>query len=241
MEHEIIGHTKKVYKIMKNPGKSFWDKVKEILIEILIIVFAVTFAAFIERTRENAKEKSEAKEFVLGLKSDIKGEINKLEENRKAVDSVRINYTGIKALTDKQADSLTKDKIKRNFNISNFYTHILNGRYDGFKSSGKIQTIENDSLRSHILQYYQQDIPLVDFSENIFNDNQKRLGDLFINRAEDDGHKPTNLLKRLTSDRGKLILQISIGYSNAITNSYNEALKDAKKIEEEIDKQYPGL
>jgi len=229
MEHEIIGHTKKVYKIMKNPNKPFWDKSKEILIEVLIIVFAVTFAAFIERTREHYKEKSEAKEFVIGLRSDLISEITNLQQNKESVDSMRTTYSGSMALTSTQIDSIKKNKTPGNFNITNFYTHIVNGRYDGFKSSGKIQTIENDSLRNDILQYYQQDIPLIDFSENIFNDNQKRLADFFISHADDQGNKPTDLLKTLGSNRGKLIMKLSIGYSKSITSSYNDALNDAKK------------
>jgi len=30
------------------------------------------------------------------------------------------------------------------------------GRYEGFKSSGKLETIEDDSLKQKILSYYQQ-------------------------------------------------------------------------------------
>jgi SMC interacting uncharacterized protein involved in chromosome segregation len=87
MEHEIIGHSKKALKILRTPGKSFWEKAKEILIEILIIVFAVTFAAFIERSRENHKEQDEAKEFVLGLKQDLNREIADLKTGKSEIDN----------------------------------------------------------------------------------------------------------------------------------------------------------
>ncbi len=36
-----------------------------------------------------------------------------------------------------------------------------NARYEGFKSSGKIGTIENNKLKNSILSYYQQTIPYI--------------------------------------------------------------------------------
>ena len=238
MEHEIIGHTKKAYKVMKNPKMLFGEKVKEILVEILIIVFAVSFAAFIERTREHYKEKAEAKEFLIGLKSDLKDEIDLLQQSVKDMGTMRKNYTIVMKLNSLEIDSIKKSRIKNTFNIANVNSHIINGRYDGFKSSGKIQTIENDSLRNHILQYYQQDIPSLDFTENIFNDNQKRLTDLLISNSDATSDKPTDVIKLLASYRGKLILEFSLGYSHAVMDNYEYALKDAKKIKAEIEKEY---
>src|ERR1700743_1369323 len=151
MEHEIIGHSNKALKILRSPEKTFWEKTKEILIEVLIIVFAVTFAAYIERSREQAKEQSEAKEFVLGFKNDLKYEISHLKESKKAMDAMIKSYSSIMKLKKADVDSLEKNHIKSTFGISRFSSHAVNGRYDGFKSSGRIQTIEDDSLRNNIL------------------------------------------------------------------------------------------
>jgi uncharacterized protein DUF6090 len=237
MEHEIIGHSNKAIKIMKSHDKSFWEKTKEIFIEILIIVFAVTFAAFIERTREHSREKSEAKAFISGLKGDLVNEIDQLEQNRKSMDDTRKKYSAILELKSSQADSLKNSNTT--FSIADYNTLVINGRYDGFKSSGKIQTIENDSLRNDILQYYQQDIPLLEFTENTFNNNQKRFIDMFAGNSNDKDNEPIDIDRLLTSNRGKLILTLSIGYSKSVTNSYDNALKDAKKIKAEIDREYP--
>ena len=124
------------------------------------------------------------------------------------------------------------------FNIPTFNSRVVNGRYEGFKSSGKIQTIENDSLRNDILKYYQQEIPLVDFTENIFNQNQNRLEEMLINSSDNIGNKPTDAIGVLTSTKGKLIIYFSLGYSSAVSRHYNEAIKQAKKIEKEIEKEY---
>ncbi|SDT25856.1 hypothetical protein SAMN05216490_2879 [Mucilaginibacter mallensis] len=238
MEHEIIGHTKKAIKVMKSHDKPFKEKTKEIIIEILIIVFAVSFAALIERTREHYKEKAEAKEFLIGLKGDLRDEINMLQQSKKDMDSTRSNYTMVMKLKGSDVDSLENTHIKRSFNIASFNTRIVNGRYDGFKSSGKIQTIENDSLRNDILEFYQQDLPTLDFTENAFNDNQKRLTDLLINNSDVMGDKPVDIIRLLASYRGKLILQFAIGYSKSVASNYDQCLEQAKKIKAEIESEY---
>jgi len=222
---------------MKNPNMHFGEKAKEILIEVLIIVFAVTFAAMIERTREHYKEKSEARDFVLVLKGDLANEINQMEDSKSAMNTTRKNYTMVKQLKTADIDSLEKKHLEKKFNIAAFNTHIINGRYDGFKSSGKIQTIENDSLRNDILKFYQEDVPYVDFTENSFNDNQKRLSDLLIGSSDSNSDKPIDLFRVLTSSRAKLILQLSLGYGNAVTASYDQAIAQAKKVEAEIDEE----
>jgi hypothetical protein len=148
------------------------------------------------------------------------------------------NYGMVVKLKNAEIDSIQKRHITGTFNISTFNSRVVNGRYEGFKSSGKIQTIENDSLRNDILKFYQQDIPLIDFTESIFNQNQNRLEDMLINSADEMGNKPTDVIRVLTSNKGKLILQFSLGYSNAVSDHYNEAIKQAKKIEKEIDEEY---
>jgi hypothetical protein len=238
MEHEIIGHSKKALRVLKNTEMTFWEKVKEIAVEILIIVFAVTFAAYIERAREHAKEQSEAKEFVLGFKEDLKNEIKHLKESKNAMDTMNKSYSSIIKLKEKDIDSLEKKHAKTTFYIPRFNSHPVNGRYDGFKSSGRIQTIEDDSLRNNILTLQEQDLPFIDFSENVFNGNQKRLEDLLINSSNTLNDKPANVIKLLASAKGKFILDFALNYATSVTKGYDGAITDAEKIISRIDKVY---
>src|ERR1700761_2021156 len=215
MEHEIIDHTKKAYKALKNPDKHFWEKFKEIAVEVIIIVFAVSFAAFIERTREQYKEKSEAKEFVLGLRGDINNAIKTLETSKNDIDSLRNNYSFLIRLKSSSVDSALKQH-GHSFTISKFNTQLNNGRYDGFKSSGKIQTIENDSLRNDILTYYEEDAPFVAFAENVFNAQQTRLEDYLLNSSDESVHTQAGMLKLLITFKPKLLLNFSMGYSDGV-------------------------
>jgi len=239
MEHEIADHAKKALKAMHNHEKTFWEKTKEVLFEILITVFAVTFAALIERTREHYKEKSEAKEFVLGLKNDLGNEIRQIQETEGHMDTLRKDYTFLENLNDKVIDSIVKNKDhSHGFNIEKFNTRIVNGRYDGFKSSGRIQTIENDSLRNDILKYYEEQIPGIDFSESVFNANQARLEDYFLNNASDKLQTINGAFQLLNNYKSKLLLKFTLGYSDAVLHACNDAMAQAKKIQKEINEEY---
>jgi len=236
MEHEIIGHANKALKILKHPEKTFWEKAKEIVIEILIIVFAVTFAAYIERTREHAKEQSEAREFLLGFKNDLKNEIQHLNESKNALDAMQKDYRAILALKAKEVDSLKKNHITSSFYIPRFDSHPVTGRYDGFKSSGRIQTIENDSLRNAILTLQEQDLPFIQFSEGVFNGNQKRLEDLLLEGTDTESSKSKDAVQLLTSARGRFIIDFAMNYSTAVIKGYDNAIKDSEKVIARIEK-----
>lgn len=239
MEHEIAQHAKKALKAMHNHERTFWEKTKEVLFEILIIVFAVTFAALIERTREHYKEKAEAKEFVLGLNNDLNNEIRQLEFSKNDMKDLQQKYLFLVKLNEKVIDSMAKvNDLKHGFSIAKFNTRILNGRYDGFKSSGKIQTIENDSLRNAILHYYQEDIPSIDFTENVFNANQARLEDYFLNNAGEQTENIRGAMQLLNTYKCKLIFKFSLSYSQAVEEDYEKALAQAKKIQKEINGEY---
>ena len=238
MEHEIMGHTKKAVKIARNKEKGLGEKFREILIEVAIIIFAVSFAAFIERTREHYKERGEAKEFLIGLNSDIKNELAQVNQAKSQLNEMIKSYTSLQGYKMKDVDSLEKHDIKESFFIPKLNNRPLNGRYEGFKSSGKIQTIENDSLRNDILKLYQEDIPFIDFSESAFNTNQGRVEELLLSGSQDGYAKETDVLRTVISPRGKLVVGFSLSYATAVVNGYDKMIKQAQKVQKEIEKEY---
>ncbi len=81
-------------------------------------------------------------------------------------------------------DTVNEDQIRKHFDFQTRSTHANVARYEGFKSNGKIGTIENDSLKQSILAYYQQTIPAVNDIEEVVNKIQDRLMDAEITKAE---------------------------------------------------------
>src|SRR5580692_11151723 len=170
MQDEVTKHTRKIYQAMKNPGHSFWEKVRDVTIEVLIIVFAVTLSIWLHNWSDHREEQKRTDEFLAGLKIDLAKDAAQLEENRRSFleeDSyfkflVDIDSTGA-------VDTVNERRIAGHFYFQMRNTHANVGRYEGYKSNGKIGTIENDSLKQAILAYYQQTMPGVNDIEDIVN------------------------------------------------------------------------
>lgn len=219
MQEEIKKHSKKIYKEVKNPKHTVGEKVKEIIIEIFIIVFAVSLSIWLHSWSEHRHEQKEADKFLKELKEDLNADIKLLEENKNTAIMLNNNY--------KFMLSLKKNKVNDNLigphtTFSLLGTSFNIGRYEGFKSSGKIGTIEDDKLKNKILSYYQQTIPNLISSVNFINAEQ---------------------LKILDTDTGSLALydvyttqKMQSKYSNLQFNTnsliavYNEAIKQVNEI-----------
>jgi len=97
-----------------------------------------------------------------------------------------------------------KKNTNLNFKIENHYKNCINvttaltpndGRFEGFKSAGKIGNIENKELQNDIMDLYQENIPAllnsskgcISLKMNFLNyliQNQKRITDSATNREE---------------------------------------------------------
>jgi hypothetical protein len=155
MQDEVLKHTEKIYKIAKDREHSFWNKIKEILIEIFIIVFAVTLSIWLHNWSEHRNEQAETNDFLADLKSDLTRDIQTLTEKKKNLNSSLTSYSQISSLRPEQID--TANNINLNFNLATLKTN--NGNYEGFKSSGKIGLIENKRLKKLVLEYYEETLP----------------------------------------------------------------------------------
>lgn len=240
MEHEITGHTKKVYKAWKNKDTSAWTKVKEIGIEVLIIVFAVSFAAFLEREREHAHEQKEVKEFLLGLKNDLLNDIKEMEEDKLAYKGSGRAFKYLSGL--KPGEKIQKDSLQKFQSLGyllNTTSLVANdGRYEGFKSSGKITTIENHDLQNDILDVYQEDIPSLLSSSGSYTQRKSQLFRyLFDNmKRNPDG---TNNMAELLATEQAYNLAVTLN-AREVLQRYDVVINKSKRIIATIDKEYPS-
>jgi len=228
MQDEVAKHTKKIYREWKNSNHSFGEKVKEILVEIFIIVFAVTLSIWFHNWSEHRHEQDEVKEFLRGLKDDLTEDIKQLETNKNVITRLDSNFHFLSSLhkTDK---AINDSLISFNFDLRVTRPNI--GRYEGFKSSGKIGTIENDSLKEKILVFYEQEIPNLVYGENFVNDVQSKILNLEIDNSE----MPIRDL--VTSAKMKILLNVATQNFEVNVRGYNDVIKKARWIIAEIDKE----
>jgi hypothetical protein len=232
MQDEIVKHTKKIYSEANNKNHSFKEKVKEIFTEIIIIVFAVTLSIWLHSWSEERHQEKEAQIFLVGLKEDLQNDISNFESTKKALNETQKQISFVKQLTPEKIDSIKSNHQQINSGTNFINTLVNNGRYEGFKSSGKINTIENQNLRNKILSYYQQTIPQIALIEGSYEKITSRYVDILMNGKEDEDIN-TTLLKKKT----KIILSGIDNFAKYNVKSYKDAIADAKEIINEIDKK----
>ena len=230
MQDEILKHTKNIYNEVKSVKHTFGEKAKEIIIEILIIVFAVTLSIWLHSWSEEKHQQKEAQTFLISLKEDLKNDISNLKKTKETLNQTQHQIFFILNLTPKKIDSIKNNHQQINSGTNFINTIANNGRYEGFKSSGKINTIEDENLRNKILSYYQQTIPQISLIETSYEKLSSRYLDLLIGGKEDEDINTTLLNKRT-----KIILSGINNFTKYNQKYYEDAIKDAEDIIKKID------
>jgi hypothetical protein len=226
MEEEVTKHTKKIYSTLKNPGHGIWEKAKEVSVEIFIIVFAVTVSIWLHGWSDHRKEQKEVNEFLRGLKGDLSNDILFIEENKKAITRVDSDFIALLRLSNsKSVDTVSERMITHHLYFDLRVVHPNIARYEGFKSSGKIGNIENDSLKQNILVYYQQMLPGIGDMEETVNSFQTQTMELEIDKNDNES---MNALAKTFKMRA--LLQFATQNIRGEMDSYNRAQQQAAKI-----------
>ena len=227
MQDEIIKHTKNIKKSIGNNSHTATEKLKEILIEIFIIVFAVTVSIWLHNWSEHKHEQDEAKKFLTELKSDISRDIELLKKNKQLSAKLDSNYKFVLHLA---AVPMSDTLLGAYTDLFTFSTNFNTGRYEGFKSGGKIGTIENDSLKSNILVYYQQTIPNLIAGANFMNQEQMKI----LNAGQDAMDK-LSLYQFLTLKRTRSMYYfLEYNFRSSIVD-YENTIAEAATIIKQID------
>lgn len=116
--------------------------------------------------------------------------------------------------------------------LSTFSINFNTGRYEGFKSGGKIGTIENDSLKNNILVYYQQTIPNLISEANFLNNEQIKILNAGQNEMGDLSLNYFLTTKKMHS----MYYFLEYNLRNAVIH-YEETMEQANKIIEEINRE----
>jgi hypothetical protein len=237
-EDEIAKHTKKIYKTWFNKEFSPWHKISEFFIEIIIIVFAVSVSIWFHNRSEYMHQQQDVKAFMLGLKSDLNQDIVEIEGDKKSYNFQKIIFTYFNQL--KINEPVSSDTLRKYINWL-FNTTELDpndGRFQGFKSSGKIETIENKELQNDILDLYEENIPSLLMSTKMYVLIKMKFFDMFYNNLKRLTDSTTNIKTLLKSD-GVFAISGSLGSPEGVLIRYNECENKMRKIIQEIDRQYP--
>lgn len=179
-DQEVVKHTKKIYKIWESKDHTFLYKLREFIVEILIIVFAVSLSIWLHSRSEHVHEQEEVKEFLLGLKEDLQSDILEMTNDKRSYILQRNAFKYISSI--KLNEHLNIDSLQKYLNPILSETNFVqnNGRFEGFKSSGKVGSIENKKLQGEIMDLYQEDIPSLLASTENYIQRKRKLIDFGI-------------------------------------------------------------
>ncbi|RYG33308.1 MAG: hypothetical protein EOO01_33365 [Chitinophagaceae bacterium] len=236
-DQEVIKHTKKIYKIWNSNEHSLWQKVKEFLMEILIIVFAVSLSIWLHGRSEQSHQEQEVKAFLQGIEQDLQSDITEMTEDRSMYVMSQKAYRYIRTLGRNEAAS--RDSI-------NFYSRFLfnqtglipnDGRFEGFKSSGKIGSIENLELQNEIMNLYQEEIPSLVVYTNFYSAQKAAIALYFDQHLTRTSDSTNNMLELFSKDeafnKAEDLTQV-----RSIVSQYDKCIATMKRIIALIKKEY---
>jgi len=237
-EQEIIKHAKKVLKVSRDPNKKLKEKLGEIVIEIFIIVFAVSLSLYLHERAERSEEHHMQDEFLLGLKEDLQSDIKELSSDSISYIKMLNGFRYFRRLGLKQTESADSIPVYWNtlFNTADLQPN--DSRFQGLKSAGKLYVILDKKLLNDILDLYQEKIPSLTRSTNMFsNFKVNKLADflqsklVYVSRTD-------NNLKTLLIESPQL--RNYMGYDDfilEILGRYHEVLEQCRMIIAEISKE----
>ncbi len=236
-EEEVAKHTKKIYTLWGSKEHSVWHKIKEFLIEIFIIVFSITLSIWVHDKSEHNNQQKEVKEFLLGLREDLLSDIKEMNEDRKSyINQGRIfNYIS----SIKLNQSLSPDTLKKYQNSLYNTTRLQqnNGRFEGFKASGKTGFIEDEKLQNDIMDLYQENIPSLLSSSDAYIYRKNQLFDFGIKNRKQITDSTTNMAILLVTDEAQNLCGYLANTSEIITR-YDTCINKMKTIVTEIETKY---
>jgi hypothetical protein len=235
-EQEVIKHTKRVFGIWTTQN-TFLHKLSEFITEILIIVFAITLSIYFHDRSELRHQRRETKEFLLGLKEDLKTDIAEMKDDKHSYQKGSLAFKYI--TSRKLNEPLNADTISKYSQWILNTTGLIpnNGRFEGFKSSGKIGTIEDIELQNNIMDLYQEDIPSLLASTNAYTTRKLKLFDYIAANGKRISDTTNNLLTLLTSEQGYNLCS-GLTFVQEILDRYDTCINKMRTITSEINRDY---
>ncbi|KUG08868.1 hypothetical protein [Solirubrum puertoriconensis] len=215
--------------------KPTWrERVPEILLEIGIIVFAIMLSIQLHSWHEHALDRKTERKFLTGLRKDLQQDLQELCDDSLSYCTQVRGYRYFRSLTPPA--TVNPDSLKAfGWTLRNSTQLVPNtSRFEGLKSAGKLDVIEDDELLNSILDYYQEQLPALINNTAMFTDykQQNMVGYLDSHLSADQQNLPAvmasppmqNYLNRGNEMRD-------------IVGLYHQVMEHSRQLIRQIDKQ----
>ena len=158
-EEKIIQHSQKAVDLLKNRSKPIKEKILEFLEEIVIIIIAVSLTLAFHNWNDRRNEKELARNFLVGIKQDLLKATSDLQDNVKDYQPTVDYYDTVwRQINTHKINAAWIDSNSGSL-INTLYFGFDGSRFEGFKSSGYLRLITNDSLLKSLMEVYSGALP----------------------------------------------------------------------------------
>jgi hypothetical protein len=237
-EQEIINHAKAIYELSKDRGRKWQHKIKEVLSEILIIVFAVSISIWFHNWSESWKDRSEEKEFYIGLKKDLQADLVEMHGDRDGYKQEIVGVAYFELVG--RGGPFALDSLNKYAGLVFGNTRISPriGRFEALKGSGRLDIIRNKDLLIDISDLYQKDFPHVAMVNDYYNNwrTTSLSGFVIDHLLLDSVGNGTNWPAVLRTPQMRMMIHQEEGMKDG-ADAYTVAINKAEQIVREIDKE----
>jgi hypothetical protein len=228
----LLNYIKKKIVLYSHSKSIFLKYIGDIVLNVFVIVFSVYLAQYIDRKREEETKQADVKEFLLGLKTDLENDIREMKEDKKSYIKYGLSFIRFTSKTPIAPDSIY-------FYLNSIYSAtglvVNNGRYEGFKTTGKMLDIKDKELLNNILDLYQENIPTLVSSTNSYNSQKGMLVELIY--THQDRRTKDNIAEVILLPKFYNICS-GLRYVAEIQGRYDDTINLSKKIVDRINKIY---
>jgi hypothetical protein len=208
-------------------------------VEIFIIIFAVSITIWLHGLSEHRHQQHEVQEFLTGLKNDLANDLSEIRADRKGYRYQEAAFQYFRTM-NVTAPGANDSLVKYTNAIFNKVALVQNnGRFEGFKSSGKLGNIEDKKLQNDILDLYQELIPSLLNTTDLYNVQKDRLIVFIEQNARIDHERQILLLSEaMKADQARIIAGTLSGLPTQIIERYDACISRIDAIVKAIDEKY---
>lgn len=237
-EQEVVKHTKNVIELFRHREHGWGHKLREMALEIAIIVFAVSLSIWLHGLVEHRHEQAQVKTFLLGLRNDIRSDLEDLRGIEKAYRGFDANFAYLSQLEAGAKPDAARFDAAYVLANANIFLRPQMSRYQGYKSAGKLTNIEDEALLGKILTLYESAYREVASSEGGWSLEQEK----FRAYREDSLPGEDGLAERyrlIVAPKGKRLLRQMVAQPQ-LYERYARYAALGGAIIKQIDASYPA-
>jgi hypothetical protein len=237
-EEKIIKHTGDAAHALLKKNVPWKKKIQEFFFEIFIIVIAVSITLWFHNLNDHLHEKRLEKDFLVGIRQDLKITADKLDADRAKFQHTLDYYDTIWIqIRENRIDKPYMDSASGN--LTNMLGFAFdNSRFESFKSAGNLRLIENQSLMQDITRMFTVTLPDREASDRIIFQERRDQYITYIGTKTPIGPNGNSQISGVLNDPA---IRFEVMWQGALLSEMKEQkrnlMKEIRNLIAEIDSE----